>query len=128
MEVGTVAALGLICGSFANVVVVRLPKRESLVRPGSRCPNCNTPLRWWQNIPVLSYLMLRGRCRACRERISPRYPVIEVLTSVLFVAAGFRENWDPLILAVRAFPLVVILISITFIDLELRIIPDELSL
>lgn len=120
-------ALGLVIGSFLNVVVVRLPRELSVVRPRSRCPKCETPLRWHDNIPVVSYFLLLGRCRKCREPISIRYPVIELITALVFLAAKIRFGWGAA-LFVRDFPFLAILIAVTFIDLEHRIIPDELSL
>src|SRR5207302_4147191 len=82
--------LGLIFGSFANVVVHRVPLKESIVRPASRCPSCGVALRARDNIPVVSWLLLRGRCRNCGARISARYPAIELLTGVLFGLAAWR--------------------------------------
>jgi leader peptidase (prepilin peptidase)/N-methyltransferase len=79
---------GLLFGSFANVVVWRLPRGESIVRPGSYCPSCDTPLAWYDNIPLLSYALLRGRCRACHAPISRRYPAVEAVSGGLFVVAG----------------------------------------
>jgi leader peptidase (prepilin peptidase)/N-methyltransferase len=80
-----VAALGACVGSFLNVVVWRLPRGESLVSPPSHCPKCGTPLKWYDNIPVLGWIMLRGRCRYCRQPISPRYPIIEAATAAVFL-------------------------------------------
>ena len=122
-------AIGLVVGSFVNVVIVRLPKSKSLyslVSPPSHCPKCRTRIRWWDNIPVLSYLILCGKCRKCHKRISLRYPIIELLTALLFIACRLRFGWGPL-LFVRDWPLMAIFVAITFIDLEHRIIPDELS-
>lgn len=119
--------VGLIVGSFINVVVVRLPKQQSLVRPGSHCTNCQTPIRWWDNIPVLSYFLLRGKCRSCHQVISVRYPVIELLTALLFLTVEIRFGWSPVVF-LRDWPFVAILLAVTFIDLEHRIIPDPLSL
>ncbi|HZI88870.1 MAG TPA: prepilin peptidase, partial [Candidatus Polarisedimenticolia bacterium] len=79
----TVFVLGLVLGSFLNVVIARLPRGESVVSPPSRCPRCKTRIRPWDNIPVLSYLLLRGRCRQCRKKISWRYPVVELLSGIL---------------------------------------------
>jgi len=120
-------AFGLVFGSFVNVVVARLPKKQSIIRPSSQCVHCRKSLRWWDNIPVLSYLLLLGKCRFCKQNISVRYPVIEVLTAALFLATRLRFGWTPL-LWIRDWPFVVALVSITFIDLEHRIIPDVLSL
>lgn len=119
--------VGLVFGSFTNVLVARIPAGESIVRPGSRCPHCKTPIRWWDNIPVLSYLVLRGKCRACGGPISIRYPLIELLVALLFLSTKIRFGWE-LTLFVRDWPFVVLLVAITFIDLEHRIIPDSLSL
>ena len=80
--------VGLAFGSFLNVVLYRLPKGESLNNPPSRCPACGTPIRWRDNIPVVSWLLLRGRCRDCGVAISPRYPAIEMATAVVFIAVA----------------------------------------
>lgn len=119
--------LGLLIGSFLNVVIGRLPHGQSIVRPGSHCPKCEHELRWFENVPVVSYFVLRGRCRSCKEAISIRYPVVELLTALLFLAAKLRYGWS-IELIVRDFPFLAILIAVTFIDLDLRIIPDPLSL
>src|SRR4051812_28449718 len=84
-----VLSLGLIVGSFLNVVIVRLPLGKSVVKPGSRCPGCKKPIRWWDNIPLLSYVILRGKCRQCHKAISIRYPTIEFLTALLFLAVKY---------------------------------------
>jgi leader peptidase (prepilin peptidase)/N-methyltransferase len=118
--------LGLIVGSFLNVVIHRVPRKLSIVSPGSRCPSCSTPIRWYDNLPVLSYLLLAGKCRKCKTRISPRYPLIELMTGLLFVAARARHGADWLLL-VRDFPFLSILVAVTFIDLDHRIIPNVLS-
>ena len=124
---GLVLAFGLLIGSFLNVVVARLPHDISVVRPRSKCPGCQAPIAWYDNVPVLSYLVLRGRCRSCRSGISIRYPTIELLTALLFLAvtARFGIGW---LIPLRDLPFVAALVAITFIDLEHRIIPDELSL
>lgn len=122
-----VSIFGLVIGSFLNVVIARLPGRKSLSKPGSKCPSCDYSLRWFDNIPVLSFLLLRGKCRSCRTAISFRYPVVELLTALLFLTVKLRFGISPL-LFVRDFPFVSMLIAITFIDLETRLIPDPLSL
>lgn len=124
---GYTVALGLIVGSFVNVLVVRLPEGKSIAWPGSQCPGCRAKIQWHDNIPVLSYLLLRGRCRSCQAPISVRYPVIELLTALVFLTAELRFGWS-LALLVRDFPLLALLVAVTFIDLEHRIIPDVLSL
>ncbi len=118
---------GLVIGSFLNVVVVRLPHGESLIKPGSHCPKCKKSIRWWDNIPILSYLLLQGKCRNCSAKISIRYPIIEFLTAIVFLAARYHVGWN-FTLLFRDWPFLAILIAITFIDLEHRIIPDVLSL
>jgi leader peptidase (prepilin peptidase) / N-methyltransferase len=118
---------GLIVGSFLNVVIARLPHGQSLARPRSRCPGCGAAIAAYDNVPVLSYLLLRGRCRSCRAPISVRYPVVELLTALLFQATHLKFGLTPLLLA-RDWPFVSLLVAITFIDLDLRIIPDRLSL
>ena len=120
-----VAALGgLLVGSFLNVVIARLPEGESLMHPGSRCPHCGHPVRPYDNVPVLSWLWLRGRCRDCGEPISARYPLVEALTGVLcalvVVAKGADED------AWLGIALVLTLVPITFIDLDHRIIPNRI--
>ena len=120
-----VAALGgLLVGSFFNVLIARLPEGESLVTPGSRCPHCGHPVRPYDNVPVLSWLWLRGRCRDCGEPISARYPLVEALTGVLcalvVVAKGADED------AWLGIALVLTLVPITFIDLDHRIIPNRI--
>jgi leader peptidase (prepilin peptidase)/N-methyltransferase len=119
--------LGLLTGSFLNVVVARLPHGQSVVKPRSRCPGCQKLIAWYDNVPVLSYLLLRGKCRKCSKSISIRYPVIELLTALLFLAVLRKFGWSWL-LPIRDWPFVAILVAVTFIDLEHRIIPDELSL
>lgn len=123
----SVFLFGLVVGSFLNVVVARLPHGQSVVSPRSRCPGCASPIAWYDNLPVLSYLLLRGKCRGCGKGISARYPAIELLTGALFLAAGRKFGWSP-VLFVRDLPFVAILVAVTFIDLEHRLIPDKLSL
>jgi len=89
-ETALAGALGAVLGSFANVVIYRLPRGDSIVVPGSRCPNCQTPIRPWDNIPLISYLILRGRCRACGAPIAARYPLVEGLMAVLTIAVRAR--------------------------------------
>lgn len=88
-------AVGTVIGSFLNVVVYRLPARMSIVRPGSHCPMCKTPIRWYDNIPVLGWLMLAGRCRHCRAAISPRYPLVEAFAGLVFLAIGWADCYVP---------------------------------
>jgi leader peptidase (prepilin peptidase)/N-methyltransferase len=118
--------LGLIVGSFLNVVIARVPHQQSIVRPSSRCPLCGHSLPWYENIPVFSWLLLGGRCSACRGSISWRYPAVELLTAVLFLACLRRYDWSwELVLALM---LVTLLIPLTFIDLERWILPFALTI
>ncbi len=114
--------LGAVIGSFLNVVVHRLPRGESLVSPGSRCPSCETPVRPYDNVPVLSWLVLRGRCRACGAPISARYPAVELTTGLLFAAVvvAFGADRDVWI----GLALVTLLVPVTLIDLDHRIVPN----
>jgi len=120
------AGFGLIWGSFLNVVIHRLPAGESVVHPGSRCPACRTPIRPWDNIPLLSFLLLRGRCRACGAPISWRYPAVEALTAALFVLALERFGPTPPTLALLLFLSGLIVVS--GIDLDQQIIPNLITL
>jgi leader peptidase (prepilin peptidase) / N-methyltransferase len=115
---------GLLLGSFLNVVAYRLPRGESLAFPGSHCPSCETPIRPWDNVPVLSWLWLKGHCRACRGAISARYPVVEATTAVLLVAVVLAKGADRDAWLGLAF--VLLLVPVTLIDLDHRIIPNKL--
>jgi leader peptidase (prepilin peptidase) / N-methyltransferase len=116
--------LGAAIGSFLNVVIWRLPRGESVVAPRSSCPQCATPIRARDNVPVLSWALLRGRCRDCKAAISPRYPVIEALTALLCVVVVVVLG--PGTQAWLALALVLLLVPVTFIDLDHRIIPNVL--
>jgi leader peptidase (prepilin peptidase)/N-methyltransferase len=116
---------GLIVGSFLNVVAYRLPRGESLAHPGSRCPGCGVAVRPYDNIPVFSWLLLRGRCRSCHEPISARYPVVEGATAALAVLVVLVHGPDRD--AVLPLVLLVLLVPIALIDLDRRIIPNRLT-
>ncbi len=120
------AVLGAVFGSFLNVVAYRLPRGESLSRPRSRCPHCETPIRPYDNVPVLSWLLLRGRCRSCRAAISPRYPLVEAATGLLCGLVVIVKGADAD--ALLGLALVLLLVPITLIDLDHRIIPNRLTL
>jgi leader peptidase (prepilin peptidase)/N-methyltransferase len=124
VAVAFAGVMGLVVGSFLNVVIHRLPRGESLVAPRSRCPGCETQIAARDNIPVLSWLLLRGRCRHCGTRISARYPLVEALTAVLFVAVVLVEGADRDVWLGLAF--VTLLVPVTAIDLDERIIPNRL--
>lgn len=126
LELAIVAFLGLAIGSFLNVVIHRLPRGESLISPGSRCPSCGYALRAIDNIPVLSYLLLLGRCRTCKAPISPRYPLVELATALLFVLHYFVFGWTPL-LAVRLV-FAAAMVALFAIDLEHHLLPDAITL
>jgi leader peptidase (prepilin peptidase)/N-methyltransferase len=119
-------ALGLIVGSFLNVVIHRLPRGESIVSPGSRCPGCGHAITPLENVPVLSYLVLRGRCRGCGAHISFRYPAVELLTGTLFLAIALRYGLSPMTPLWWGFAAA--LVAAALIDFDYRIIPDEISL
>ena len=121
-----IAAIGLSVGSFLNVVIARLPNDESVVRPRSKCPKCGHQLPWYENVPVLSWVWLRGKCSSCKTPISPRYILVELLTGTLCVAASARFGFDwPLVSALTFFTF---LIPLIFIDAEHWILPFELTL
>jgi len=121
-----VAAIGLIIGSYLNVVIHRLPRRESTVLPRSRCPHCGALIRAIDNLPLVSFLILRGRCRNCRAPISWRYPVVEAITAALFVACFevFGATWHGLV----AILFSCVLVALAGIDLEHFLLPDLLTL
>ena len=117
---------GLAVGSFLNVCIHRLPLKQSVVHPGSRCPSCGYELRWYDNLPVLSYVFLRGRCRSCRKGISLQYPVIEVVTAVMFLAHWYAFGPTALLAARLVFGCA--LIVLFMIDLEHQILPNAITL
>ena len=119
-------AFGLIIGSFLNVCIYRIPRKESVAFPASHCPNCNTPIKPWDNIPVLSFVFLRGKCRYCKAVISWRYPLVEALTAVMFVVVVY--NYSISLEALFYLLFISALIVISFIDLDYQIIPDKISL
>jgi leader peptidase (prepilin peptidase) / N-methyltransferase len=117
---------GLVLGSFLNVCIYRLPRDLSVVRPGSACPACRAPIAWYDNVPVVSWLLLRGRCRACRARISPRYLVVELLTGLLFLGCYAAFGWSLSTFKFCAFAF--LLLGLIFTDAELKLLPDALTL
>ncbi len=118
--------LGLAVGSFLNVCIHRLPRGQSLAHPPSRCPGCGYTLRWFDNIPVVSYVLLLGRCRRCRARISIRYPLVELATMALFVAHGVTFGWTALLVPRLLFAC--ILVVLFAIDLEHHLLPNVVTL
>ncbi len=147
-DVALAAVLGLLIGSFLNVVIHRLPRmlerqwdaecahhlgqpapaapRYDLLRPASACPHCGHAIRWWENIPVASWLVLRGRCSACRGRISPRYPLVEAATAGLFAFTAWRWGVTPAGAAWAAF--CAVLLALALIDWDTTLLPDDLTL
>jgi leader peptidase (prepilin peptidase)/N-methyltransferase len=117
--------LGLIVGSFLNVCIYRLPRRESVNWPGSHCTACNRPLSWYENVPVLSWLVLRGRCRTCGERISVMYPLVELITGVLFVAGYAIYGWTPMLAVRLAFASAMVVLFA--IDLRHHLLPNVIT-
>jgi leader peptidase (prepilin peptidase)/N-methyltransferase len=116
---------GLIIGSFLNVCILRIPGGKSIVLPSSACPKCGAPIRPYDNIPVLSWLFLRGKCRACKTPISPMYPVVELLTGLLFLACFYAFGLTPEALKWAAFA--AIMVVLVFTDLRERILPDVVN-
>lgn len=122
-----IGVLGLMIGSFLNVVIGRLPAGESIVSPGSRCPGCRRPIRWFDNIPVVSYLVLGGKCRACGQPISVRYPLVEAATGAAFMLQAFVFADDPLLL-VQRLVFTGMLVALFGTDLETQRLPNAITL
>src|SRR5438876_468662 len=118
--------LGACVGSFLNVCIHRLPRRLSVVRPRSFCPGCEAPIAWYDNLPILSFLLLRGRCRRCRAPIPPRYPLVEAATAILF-ALLFQARGASAVFALQAF-LGASLIALIPIDARHQILPNAITL
>jgi leader peptidase (prepilin peptidase) / N-methyltransferase len=126
LEPFIVFVFGLIVGSFCNVVIYRLPQGKSIVTPGSQCRSCANPIRPWDNIPLLSYVLLRGRCRSCKEAISARYPAIELASGVLYVLLWCKLGFG---LPFVSYGLLTsILLVVALIDLDHKIIPNIITL
>lgn len=121
-----ITVLGAALGSFLNVLIYRLPEETSIIFPASRCPHCRKAIRFYDNIPVISYILLKGRCRECHEKISFRYPLVELITAILslllFLKFGLTFQY------LFSFIFVCALMVITFIDLDHQIIPDVITL
>lgn len=118
--------LGISIGSFLNVCIYRMGREQSVVRPASHCPNCKKPIRWRDNVPLLSFILLKGRCRDCGQKISPRYFLVELLTGLVFLAIYQKFGLAP-----KSFGYLIFasgLIVATFVDFDFQIIPDEISL
>lgn len=126
LSVAYIFFVGSCIGSFLNVCIYRIPSGLSIIRPKSACPACQTPIRWYDNIPLIGYLLLMGRCRSCKAPIAIRYPLVELLTGGFAVALWIRYGWD--VQALIYFIFVAALLVVTFIDIDHRIIPDVISL
>jgi leader peptidase (prepilin peptidase)/N-methyltransferase len=125
-QLAILALLGLAVGSFLNVCIHRLPRNQSLNSPPSRCPSCEYRLRWFDNIPVLSYVLLGGRCRKCRAPISIRYPVVELITMALFIIHGVVFGWSALLVPRLVFACAMVVLFA--IDLEHQLLPNVITL
>jgi leader peptidase (prepilin peptidase)/N-methyltransferase len=126
IEASLALLFGLLIGSFLNVCIYRWPRDLSVVRPRSHCPSCGKMIAWYDNVPVLSFLLLRGRCRYCKARIPLRYPIVELLTAALFF--DFVYTLGPTVAALKMCVLAALLVGLIFSDLEERILPDEFTL
>ncbi len=118
--------IGFVIGSFLNVCIYRLPKGLSIISPGSRCPKCNTPIKWYQNIPIISFIILKGRCGECGEKISWQYPIVEVITGIISYA--LMKQWGPSPGYLVYFIFFSGLLVATIVDARHGIIPDEVSI
>jgi len=117
--------LGLVVGSFLNVCIYRLPRGQSVNWPGSRCTTCDRSLAWYENIPIVSWVVLRGRCRTCGERISVMYPIVEAITAAMFIAGYFIYGWTPLLAVRLAFTCAMIVLFV--IDLQHYLLPNVIT-
>ncbi len=125
MTVAISFLFGLLIGSFLNVCIRRWPAEESVISPRSRCPHCRHTIAWFDNVPILSYLLLRGRCRRCAARISPRYPLVELTNAALYAVIAERGGWSPESAKMMLFASMMIVLFYT--DLAERILPDEIT-
>src|SRR5437764_5451042 len=117
--------IGAIVGSFLNVVIHRYPREESIVFPGSHCPHCDTPIRWYDNIPIASWIVLGGRCRACRAPIALRYPLVELANALLYLALYLHTGPTVAFLPVAA--VISMTIALIYIDAEIHMLPDVID-
>ena len=122
---GALFVFGLVIGSFLNVVIYRLPRRESIAFPGSHCPACNAAIKPYDNIPVVSYAILAGKCRSCGVRISPVYPAVELLVGVLYLLCFLRDGLSLILLADVVF--VSLIVPLVFIDLRYKLLPNLIT-
>ncbi len=126
VEAGILVLFGLLFGSFLNVLILRIPKEESIVFPGSHCTSCNNKLKWWHNIPLFSWLILGGKCHFCKDKISIQYPIIEFLTALLFGLVYYKlEDVTYSFIVGLVFAL---LLALSLIDIRYKAVPDSLNL
>jgi leader peptidase (prepilin peptidase)/N-methyltransferase len=125
ITVVVLALIGASIGSFLNVCIYRLPRRESLMWPASRCTSCGRPLAWYENVPIVGWLALRGRCRTCGQRISIVYPIVEAITAVIFVCGYLIYGWTPLLAVRLLFACAMIVLFV--IDLRHKILPNVIT-
>ena len=125
MFIAFILVLGLVIGSFLNVCILRIPEDLSIVAPGSRCPRCQTPIRWYDNVPVLGWLWLRAKCRICSLPISPMYPLVELASGLLFVACYLEFGITQTTVKWLFFTSLIIVLTIT--DLRVRMLPDVVN-
>ena len=129
LQIGTaffVLLIGLVFGSFLNVLIARIPKNENIAFPASHCPKCNTPLKLYHNIPLFSWLFLRGRCAFCKEKISVQYPIVELLTGLIFATVFFKLGLGYMGLVIAlSFSF---LLALSVIDYYTKMVPDSLNL
>jgi leader peptidase (prepilin peptidase)/N-methyltransferase len=126
MQGGLVTLFGLLFGSFLNVLIFRIPKEESVVFPSSHCPKCNSDLKWWHNIPLFSWLFLRGKCAFCKEKISFQYPLVELTSALLFALAYYKTG--DVTHAVVVGLVFALLLGLSIIDFRYKAVPDSLNL
>ncbi len=129
LKILIVFIIGLIFGSFANVLIYRIPLNQSIIFPFSYCPRCFSPIKWYDNIPLISYILLKGRCRVCNEKISITYPLVELFCGLIAVGVYLKHIFSfwPLIQLIIFFNLLFVLLVISFIDIKTQQIPDVLS-
>lgn len=125
-EIITMALAGLIFGSFLNVLILRIPKNENIAIPPSHCTSCGKPLKWWHNIPLFSYIFLKGKCYYCDQKISIQYPLIETMTMLLFLVSYLKT--ENLISAVLVSVVFALLLALSIIDIRYKAVPDSLNL
>nr|WP_024955124.1 A24 family peptidase [Sulfurospirillum arcachonense] len=126
MEIVLIGIIGLCIGSFLNVVIIRVPKGQNISLPASHCPMCKHPLKWYHNIPLLSWIFLGGKCAFCKKKISIQYPIVEILTTFIFVLVTLKT--DSLLKAAIIASLFTMLLALSLIDLKYKAVPDNISI